>query len=114
MSETNETADKPAKDRKPLRLKRTVESGHVQQKFGQGRSKSVVVEKKRKRTVTTPTDRDEQAPRRAAARSATRPVGRAGSAGSQQDGGAQVSGQAAGGLSKDEIHQVSIGLTIFL
>ena len=47
MSETNESADKPTQGRKPLSLQRTVESGHVQQKFGQGRSKSVVVEKKR-------------------------------------------------------------------
>ncbi|MEO1265577.1 MAG: translation initiation factor IF-2 associated domain-containing protein, partial [Pseudomonadota bacterium] len=52
MSDTNETTDKPAGGRKPLQLKRTVESGHVQQKFSHGRSKSVVVEKKRKRTVT--------------------------------------------------------------
>ena len=54
MSETNETADKPTQGRKPLSLQRTVESGHVQQKFGQGRSKSVVVEKKRTRKMAAP------------------------------------------------------------
>ena len=103
MSETNETADKPAKDRKPLRLKRTVESGHVQQKFGQGRSKSVVVEKKRKRTVSAPTDREEPAPRRAAAAPAAKTRGRPGQSGAPQGGGARASGQPAGGLSKDEM-----------
>ena len=52
MSETKETTDKTSPGgRKPLSLKRTVESGHVQQKFSHGRSKSVVVEKKRKRTL---------------------------------------------------------------
>jgi translation initiation factor IF-2 len=53
MSEPKETSDKTPLPgaRKPLSLKRTVESGHVQQKFGHGRSKSVVVEKKRKRPL---------------------------------------------------------------
>ena len=53
MSETKETTEKTVLTgaRKPLSLKRTVESGHVQQKFSHGRSKSVVVEKKRKRTL---------------------------------------------------------------
>ncbi|MFZ3034891.1 MAG: translation initiation factor IF-2 [Parvibaculum sp.] len=37
---------------KTLSLKRTVESGHVRQNFSHGRSKSVVVEKKKKRTIT--------------------------------------------------------------
>ena len=36
---------------KTLSLKRTVESGHVRQNFSHGRSKSVVVEKKRRRTI---------------------------------------------------------------
>jgi translation initiation factor IF-2 len=35
-------------------LKRTVESGHVRQSFSHGRSKSVVVEKKKKRTISAP------------------------------------------------------------
>ena len=53
MSETKDTADKTlrAGQRKPLSLNRTVESGLVQQKFSHGRSKSVVVEVKRKRTL---------------------------------------------------------------
>ncbi len=53
MSETKETSDKTIRSgaRKPLSLNRTVESGHVQQKFSHGRSKSVVVEKRRKRPL---------------------------------------------------------------
>ena len=35
-----------------LNLKRTVESGHVRQSFSHGRTKSVLVEKKKKRTIT--------------------------------------------------------------
>ncbi len=85
MSETNETADKPTQGRKPLSLKRTVESGHVQQKFGQGRSKSVVVEKRRKRTVTAPGTDD--AAKRASVKSRARPA---------------AAEQAEGSLSKDE------------
>ena len=56
MSEPKETTDKNVRTavRKPLSLKRTVESGHVQQKFSHGRSKSVVVEKKKKRTLAGP------------------------------------------------------------
>src|SRR6476646_3946551 len=56
MSETKETADKTLRggERKPLSLKRTVESGHVRQSFSHGRSKSVVVEKKKTRKLATP------------------------------------------------------------
>jgi translation initiation factor IF-2 len=56
MSETKETNDKTLSvaPRKPLSLKRTVESGHVRQSFSHGRSKSVVVEKKKKRTISAP------------------------------------------------------------
>jgi translation initiation factor IF-2 len=54
MSEPKETTDKPKQARQPLSLKRTVESGHVQQKFSHGRSKSVVVEKKTKRKLVQP------------------------------------------------------------
>jgi len=57
MTETKETTDKTlrgAVPRKPLSLKRTVESGHVRQNFSHGRSKSVVVEKKKKRTISGP------------------------------------------------------------
>jgi translation initiation factor IF-2 len=58
MSETKETNDKTLSvaPRKPLSLKRTVESGHVKQSFSHGRSKSVVVEKKKKRTISAPGD----------------------------------------------------------
>ena len=51
MSEPKETTDKAAGGRKPLSLVSRVESGHVQQKFSHGRSKTVVVEKKRSRTM---------------------------------------------------------------
>src|SRR5688572_2156861 len=56
MSETKESNDKTLSvaPRKPLSLKRTVESGHVKQSFSHGRSKSVVVEKKKKRTISAP------------------------------------------------------------
>ena len=55
MTETKETTEKTLQaPRKPLSLKRTVESGHVRQNFSHGRSKSVVVEKKKKRTITGP------------------------------------------------------------
>ncbi len=56
MSETKETTDKTLSvaPRKPLSLKRTVDAGHVRQSFSHGRSKSVVVEKKKKRTISGP------------------------------------------------------------
>src|SRR5499426_3425947 len=63
MSEIKETTDKTLRGdvRKPLSLKRTVESGHVRQSFSHGRSKSVVVEKKKKRTITAPGAEAEEA-----------------------------------------------------
>ena len=53
MSEPKETTEKTAgaSGRKPLSLVSRVESGHVQQKFSHGRSKTVVVEKKRSRSL---------------------------------------------------------------
>jgi len=54
MSETNETEDKtaPGGSRKmTLNVRRTVESGHVRQSFSHGRSKSVLVEKKKRRAI---------------------------------------------------------------
>src|SRR5882724_1052513 len=57
MTETKETTEKTLRGdtpRKPMSLKRTVESGHVRQNFSHGRSKSVVVEKKKKRTISGP------------------------------------------------------------
>ena len=44
--------------RKPLSLARTVESGHVRQNFSHGRSKSVVVEKRKTRKLATPGEAD--------------------------------------------------------
>ena len=56
MSETKEQDGKSQRSRKTmtLNLKRTVESGHVRQNFSHGRSKSVLVEKKKKRTLNAP------------------------------------------------------------
>ena len=53
MTETKDTTDKTlrAGARKPLSLQRTVESGHVRQNFSHGRSKSVVVEKRKTRKL---------------------------------------------------------------
>jgi translation initiation factor IF-2 len=48
------TAGAGAAGRKPLSLQRTVESGHVRQNFSHGRSKSVVVEKRKTRKLATP------------------------------------------------------------
>jgi translation initiation factor IF-2 len=78
MSETKETNDKTLSvaPRKPLSLKRTVESGHVRQSFSHGRSKSVVVEKKKKRTISAP---------------------------GEESDAAQVSEQGGRGLSSDEL-----------
>jgi translation initiation factor IF-2 len=61
MSETKEPADKTlsVSPRKPLSLKRTVDAGHVRQSFSHGRSKSVVVEKKKKRTISSPSEAEE-------------------------------------------------------
>src|SRR5262249_17443715 len=44
-----------------LSLKRTVDAGHVKQSFSHGRSKSVVVEKKKKRTISGPSGEGEEA-----------------------------------------------------
>ncbi len=85
MSETKETTEKTmlTGTRRPLSLKRTVESGHVQQKFSHGRSKSVVVEKKKKRTIAgqeveeTPTAAVQARPQRQAAAAQQRPAARA-------------------------------------
>jgi len=85
MSEPKETTDKPAAGRKPLSLKRTVESGHVQQKFSHGRSKSVVVETKKKRTLITPGAEAKKKPLRAGTKTA------------------QPSSDPLGGLSQEEM-----------
>ena len=49
----NEAAGEEGKRGKTLSLKRTVESGQVRQSFSHGRSKAVLVEKRRKRTLTS-------------------------------------------------------------
>jgi translation initiation factor IF-2 len=53
MSETNETEGKGARGARKmtLNMRRTVESGHVRQSFSHGRSKSVLVEKKKRRSI---------------------------------------------------------------
>ncbi|MGI9440039.1 MAG: translation initiation factor IF-2 [Parvibaculales bacterium] len=51
MSEEAETEKDGEKGGKTLSLKRTVESGQVRQSFSHGRSKAVLVEKRRKRVV---------------------------------------------------------------
>jgi translation initiation factor IF-2 len=51
MSETNETDGKTSGRKMTLNVRRTVESGHVRQSFSHGRSKSVVVEKKKRRMI---------------------------------------------------------------
>ena len=53
MSDSDKNEKTDGKQGKTLSLKRTVESGQVRQSFSHGRSKSVVVEKKRKRIVTS-------------------------------------------------------------
>jgi translation initiation factor IF-2 len=50
MTETKEPTDKTLRAGGRLTLQRTVEAGHVRQNFSHGRSKPVVVEKKRTRT----------------------------------------------------------------
>ncbi len=56
MTETKDSGEKTIRGggRKPLSLARTVESGHVRQNFSHGRSKSVVVEKRKTRKLNTP------------------------------------------------------------
>ncbi len=56
MTETKDSGDKTLRGggRKPLSLARTVESGHVRQNFSHGRSKSVVVEKRKTRKLNAP------------------------------------------------------------
>jgi translation initiation factor IF-2 len=90
MSEIKESTDKTLRGdvRKPLSLKRTVESGHVRQSFSHGRSKSVVVEKKKKRTISAPGAEAEEAS--AAPETAEGLV-------------AELAQQRQGGLSTDEV-----------
>ncbi len=50
----SDSEDKPTLTRKPLGLKRTVESGQVQQSFSHGRKNTVVVEVKKRRILGKP------------------------------------------------------------
>ncbi|ODT22316.1 MAG: translation initiation factor IF-2 [Hyphomicrobium sp. SCN 65-11] len=86
MSETKETPDKApaAGARKPLSLKRTESSGHVQQSFSHGRKNVVVVERKKRRTLTGPGQGEDE------------PRGRAG--GAATAGGARLGDLSAGEL----------------
>ncbi len=64
MSESNDQGDKTAQSATPsaprsgktgtLTLNRTVDAGHVRQSFSHGRSKPVVVEKRKRRTIAGP------------------------------------------------------------
>jgi translation initiation factor IF-2 len=69
MSETKDTGDTKLRlsGAKPLSLKRSVETGRVRQSFSQGRSKPVVVEKKRKRGLSAVAEKVEVAVRPAVA-----------------------------------------------
>ncbi|MGD9810974.1 MAG: translation initiation factor IF-2 [Sphingobium sp.] len=60
MSDSKE--DKPILGRKPLGIKRTVESGQVQQSFSHGRKNTVVVEVKRRRIIGKPGETPAPAP----------------------------------------------------
>ena len=57
MSDTKDTDNEkssPSGKTMTLSLKRTVDAGHVRQNFSRGRSKSVLVEKKKRRTIINP------------------------------------------------------------
>jgi len=77
MSETKEEDGKTIRSSRSmtLNLKRTVESGHVRQNFSHGRSKSVLVEKKKKRSIAAPGK--EEAREAEAATSSAEPVSEA-------------------------------------
>ena len=62
MSETKEDGDKTIRGSRTmtLNLKRTVDAGHVRQSFSHGRSKSVLVEKKKKRLIQAPGEAQEE------------------------------------------------------
>ena len=70
MTDSNDQTDKTIRvgARKPLSLQRTVEFGHVRQNFSHGRSKSVVVEKKKTRKLGPGSEGAEAAPAAAPSR----------------------------------------------
>ena len=50
----SDSEDTPARTRKPLGLKRSVDAGEVKQTFSHGRTNKVAVEVKRRRKLTKP------------------------------------------------------------
>jgi translation initiation factor IF-2 len=72
MSDSKE--DKPILGRKPLGIKRTVESGQVQQSFSHGRKNTVVVEVKRRRILGKPGEAPAPVPAAAPEAEAPAPV----------------------------------------
>lgn len=100
MSESKDTTDNPSTGRKPLQLKRPVESGHVQQKFSGGRSKSVEVVKKKARPVKTSTGREEPA---SPPRAPTPAPGRRPASGGGGNAPRQAASAATGALSDSEM-----------
>ena len=76
MSDANDNETDGPGGRKPLTLKRNVGAGTVRQNFSRGRSRAVVVEKKRKRVIGTPTA-EKPAPDAAAAAPTAKPADKA-------------------------------------
>jgi translation initiation factor IF-2 len=74
MSETNETEGKTRGRKMTLNVRRTVESGHVRQSFSHGRSKSVLVEKKKRRSIGSGAALTEEQPKTEAKASAPAPA----------------------------------------
>ncbi|MGL4396595.1 MAG: translation initiation factor IF-2 [Hyphomicrobium sp.] len=106
MTEQKDQTDKTlrAGGRKPLTLQKTVESGHVRQNFSHGRSKSVVVEKKRTRKLGGPGDAPEMAPPAPVAEVAEkpRPPVQSKTPGVEQSASVEMRGQAQRTLSDEE------------
>ncbi|XSG81565.1 MAG: translation initiation factor IF-2 [Methyloligella sp. ZOD6] len=75
MSDINETDDKTIRGSRKLSLnvRRTVESGHVRQSFSHGRSKSVLVEKKKRRAIGSGGAASEETPPKREAKPAPKP-----------------------------------------
>ncbi|MBC8049004.1 MAG: translation initiation factor IF-2, partial [Chitinophagales bacterium] len=114
MSETKETDGKAtgARGTMTLNVKRTVEQGQVRQSFSHGRSKPVLVEKKRKR-VLGPGETAESAPAADAAPTAAKVFrsGTARPAGSSQSRGDGRSGAGGRQLSSGEMDARTRALT---
>ena len=109
MSETKDSTDKTSSGtgRKPLSLQRTVESGLVRQNFSHGRSKSVVVEKRRTRKLSKPGDKA-ATEKAKTAESETKPTPRVAKSkpatpAKPAAGGAPTGGQQYGGMSESEL-----------